>query len=84
MGLKYNGRPVNPRRYEPISDRDAYVARALSDFVQRVMEKPLTEPRLQAFLGKWERSEDPSIRTSIEARVRALTLLSEQKYPRGE
>lgn len=54
---------------------DQALATALSEFVLKTMDKPLTEGRIQKFLDRWRRARGDAFEKILKIRVRALVAI---------
>jgi hypothetical protein len=54
---------------------------AVQDFVLRVMEKPLTKRRIDAFFRRWSASQSEAFVKQLEMRVRLLLLMQDTPFP---
>lgn len=66
----------SPRKPSGPGD-DQALSIALSDFVLKTMDRPLTEGRIARFLRKWRLARGVDFERMLEIRVRALLSLQQ-------
>lgn len=58
-------------------DDDTAMTTALTDFVLKTMETPLTERRVQNFLKRWRKARGESFSERLEFKLRALLAIND-------